>query len=94
MELFLVSTTHAQDMEKAKSLLTKVEHAIIDPLILLAFLVALIVFFWGIIKFINGLENPTQKEEGKRNMIWGLVGMTIMISAYGILNLISGTVGS
>lgn len=96
MKLLFTDIAYAQDLDKAKSLLGKIEHAIIDPLILLAFVVALIVFFWGIIKFINasGTGDATAMSSGKQNIIWGVVGMTIMISAYGILEIINGTVGS
>lgn len=96
MNPFFVTVASAQDLNKAKALLGRIEHAIIDPLILLAFVVALIVFFWGIVKFINGSGNgdTTAMNDGKANMIWGVVGMTIMVSAYGILEIVNGTVGT
>lgn len=94
MNPFNTSVAIAQDIDKAKTLLGKIEKAIIDPIILFAFMVAMIVFFWGIVKFINGTDNPTAQKDGKSNMIWGIVGMTIMVSAYGILQIIAGTVAT
>ena len=95
MNPFFLYTAHAQDLDKARDLLGRIERAVIDPLIVLAFLVALVVFFWGIIKFINGTSSgdQTAMTTGKSNIIWGVVGMTIMIGAYGILAIINGTVG-
>ena len=94
MNIFLSEKALASDsLEKACSLLNKVEKAIIDPIILLLFTVAIVYFFAGIIKFINNVENPTEKEIGKQNMIWGVVGMTIMVSVFAILSLISGFTG-
>lgn len=92
--LFHTAVAQAQNMDKAKSVINRVEKAIIDPLILLAFAVAIVVFFYGIVKFINNTDNPTEKEVGKKNMIYGIVGLTIMISVYGILEIIASTVGN
>src|SRR3989344_2322592 len=47
---------------------------------------ALMVFFWGLAKFIfrvGGDENAV--EGGKRLMIWGLIALFVMISVWGII---------
>lgn len=54
---------------------------IVDTLIILAAAIALLAFLWGLAKFIfrlGGKEDAV--EEGKRVMIWGLVGLFVMIS--------------
>ena len=73
--------------------LNKINQFILNPLILLAFAVALLVFFWGIFQFINSQTTDTNREEGKRKIFWGLFGMFIMISAYGLIRLVLGTFG-
>lgn len=72
--------------------LTKV---LVNPAILLLFAVALVIFIWGLIQFLIEL-NVKGKEsgKGKQHMLWGLVGMFIMVAAYGIFNLIGSTVCS
>jgi hypothetical protein len=35
--------------------------------------------------------SDTNREEGKRKIFWGLFGMFIMFSVYGIIRLILGT---
>jgi len=68
---------------------------IVNPLLLLIFAVGLLVFIFGIIEFLAGLsELNDKKEEGKKHMLWGLVGMFIMASAYAIIKLIATTVGT
>jgi hypothetical protein len=94
MNPFYVTTVSAQNTEAAKALLNKFYGAVIDPLILLAFMVAMVVFIWGIVQFMYSLDNATKRAEGRQHMIWGVVGMTIMVSVYGILELISGLVGN
>ncbi len=73
--------------------LNKINQFILNPLILLAFAVALLVFFWGIFQFISSQTTDTNREEGKRKIFYGLFGMFIMISAYGLIRLILGTFG-
>jgi hypothetical protein len=73
--------------------LNKINALILNPLIILAFAVALLVFFWGIVQFINSETSDAKRGEGKNKIIYGLVGMFIMISAYGIIRLILNTFG-
>ena len=73
--------------------LNKINQYILNPLILLAFAAAFLVFFWGIFQFIASQTADTAREEGKRKIFWGLFGMFIMVSAYGLIRLILGTFG-
>ena len=72
-------------------LLNKINQYILNPLILLAFGVAFIVFFWGVFQFIFSETSDTKRSEGKKKIFWGLFGMFIMVSAYGLIRLILGT---
>jgi len=69
--------------------LNKVSGAILNPLIFILFSVAFIYFAWGVVKLINA--DAGKKEEGKNAVIWGLVGMFIMFSTYGIIKLLLDT---
>jgi hypothetical protein len=73
--------------------LNKINQLILNPLILLAFAIALLVFFWGIFQFIASQTADAGRDEGKRKIFWGLFGMFIMVSAYGLIRLILGTFG-
>lgn len=75
------------------TLLNAINKAIINPLILLVFAVSLLMLFWGIFQFIASQTADAQREEGKRKIFWGLFGMFIMISAYGLIRVILGTFG-
>jgi len=67
---------------------------IINPLLLLFFAIGLLIFVFGVVEFLYGLnaENDA-RERGKKHMLWGLVGMFIMMAAYSIVKLIIKTVG-
>lgn len=67
---------------------------IINPLLLLLFAVGLLVFVFGVVEFLYGLNSHSDaRENGKKHMLWGLVGMLIMVVAYSIVRLIIDTVG-
>jgi hypothetical protein len=70
-----------------------VTDAVINPLLALLFAGALVYFILGLMKLIFSSGNAGQISEGKSHMIWGLVGMAIMVSVYGILQLVLATFG-
>lgn len=53
--------------------------------------VALVVFFWGLIKYIAGAGEGN--EEGRKIMIAGIVGLFVMVSIWGIIRVIGNTLG-
>lgn len=59
---------------------------------MLLFALAAFYFLFGLLKFIQNQDNETAQEEGKSHMIWGVVGIFLMVAVYGILNLIGSTV--
>lgn len=73
--------------------LNKINQFILNPIITLAFAVALLVFFFGIFQFINSQTADAKRDEGKRKIFYGLFGMFIMVSAYGLIRLVLGTFG-
>ena len=65
---------------------------IFNPLIMLLFFIALGYFAFGIIKMLANPGNEDARKQGKGHILWGIVGMTIMLSVYGIISLIGGTI--
>lgn len=57
------------------------------------FALAFIVFIYGAFKtFIIGANSEEVKEEGKSLMLWGLIGFFVMVSVWGLVNILTGTV--
>ena len=73
--------------------LNKLNEYILNPLILLMFAVALLVFFWGLLRLIWYSNSDEERDTGRRVIVWGIVGMLIMISVYGSINLLLSTFG-
>jgi len=72
-----------------ETFLLGVQEHIVNPIIILLFALAAAYFLWGVLVYIKNAENDTERLTGQRHMIWGVVGMAIMLSAFGIINLIS-----
>ncbi len=76
-----------------KELLLKINAVILNPLIVFAFSLALLYFFWGIFQFVRNTGTDDGREQGKRSIGWGLFGMLVMVGVYGIIRIIMGTFG-
>ncbi|MDQ5901687.1 MAG: hypothetical protein QG580_402 [Patescibacteria group bacterium] len=75
------------------STIKKINKAIINPLIVLMFAIAAVYFLYGLYEFIKDADSSDARETGKRHIIWGLIGMFIMVAVYFIMELILGTLG-
>ncbi len=80
-------------MQPAISFLHKVIDLIINPLIVLLFAVAMVVFLYGVFEYIRGAESEDAREKGSRHILSGVFGLFIMISVFGIINIIVNTFG-
>jgi len=63
-----------------------------ETLIPLVFALALIVFIWGLFQsFIIGGANEEKRAEGKQLMMWGIIAFAVMVSVWGLVNILTGT---
>lgn len=75
--------------QEAVVLINKIKMLILNPIIGVMFAVAVVMFLYGIMEFIYGAENEDKREKGKQHMIWGIVGIFVMLAVYGIMNFLS-----
>ncbi len=75
------------------SIVTKIMQNIVMPLIVLLFTLATLIFIWGIFGMIRNGGDAGARRTGEQHVLWGVIGMLIMISAFGIIRLIGNTVG-
>ena len=61
---------------------------IIKSLIPITVGLALVVFFWGLVKFIAAADSEDAKKQAKSVMIWGLIALFVMISVWGLVRFI------
>ena len=78
-------------MQATSNLIERFVTYIINPAILLVFAAGFLMFMWGLVVFMANVENESKRKEGKSHMLWGIVGMFIMVSVYGIVALLDNT---
>ncbi len=81
-------------MEPIKTLIGKVNTEVIGPIILLLFVLSLVYFFWGVAKYIQGSANEESRKTGQQHMIWGIIGIFIMVSAWAIIQITMSSFGA
>ncbi len=72
--------------------LYKINMYIINPAIEGAFIVAFVIFIWGVFQFIRNADDKVKRQEGKDHMLWGIVGFVIMFGVFGIMTILGNTV--
>lgn len=82
----------AADLEPIKGLIGDIQE-IFGLIVPLLFGLATIYFFWGVIKYIRSAGDPKEAEAGKSIMIYGIIGLAVMASVYGLVNFLTDTVG-
>jgi hypothetical protein len=66
----------------------------VEAAIPFVFALAFLVFIWGMFKaFILGGSDPEKQNEGKQLMLYAIVGFVIMVSLWGVVNLVIGVFG-
>jgi hypothetical protein len=89
----IIPLAHAAvDATKFGNVINPIATHIVYPVIELLFGVGVLYFAWGIAKMIIFANDETARSEGKKSILWGSIGMLIMISAWGIVYLISNTI--
>lgn len=55
---------------------------------------AFAVFIWGVVNyfFLSG-GDEAKREEGRKFVLWGLIGLVVLFSVWGFLNILLSTLG-
>ena len=86
-------TPKAAATAEAVSFVAKVNEVILFPLIALLSGIALLFFLYGAAEYIMNAANDQGREQGKKHLFYGIIGLVIMLSAYTILSIAAGTFG-
>jgi NADH:ubiquinone oxidoreductase subunit 2 (subunit N) len=90
LPLVSFAATSVSDLTGVGTLIVDTINNVIVPVL---FALAFIVFLWGVFTtFILGAGNEETKEKGKSLMLWGLIGFFVMVSVWGLVNVLTGTI--
>ena len=76
----------------ANALLNSIGTYIINPIIYVLFAAAFVVFLWGLVQFVAHLDNEEARSTGGKHMLWGIIGMAVMVGVTGVVNIIRNTI--
>ena len=72
--------------------LAKLNTYVLNPAITLVMGIALIIFIWGVAEFVWKSDDEEHRQSGAQHILWGLIGLAIMVSAIAIKSFIQNTV--
>ena len=86
----LVSLAAVNNLSDAGSFIINIINNVLVPVL---FAIAFIVILWGAFQtFIMGSNDEEVKTNGKNLMLWGLIGFFVMVSIWGLVNILTGSV--
>lgn len=84
---------YAQSNAYAESVIETIKEVIIYPLVTLMFIVAMVVFLWGVFQYVRNGTEEAARAQGARHMVFGIIGFVVMLSAVAIFNIALATFG-
>jgi len=85
------NTCNLSNVTNLKSLITNIIKCLLNPLVVLMVGLSIIIFIWGVFKFIRSDSGSDDKSAGRAFMFWGIVGIFVMISLWGLVNVLQHT---
>ncbi|HEU0081213.1 MAG TPA: hypothetical protein VFQ72_04330 [Candidatus Paceibacterota bacterium] len=64
---------------------------VIDPVVRLIFAGAVLYFVWGVFKYIRTSDDPGERISGGKHILYGTIGLFIMVSVWGIIAVLEKT---
>lgn len=80
-------------MVGGQNILDTIVAVVLNPIAMLLFAWGFFQFLWGLFQFMRTLDNTSEKEASQQHMIWGIVGMFVMVAVWGIVNMVANTLG-
>jgi len=92
MRFLFIPVAYAAN-SKLDTLIRTVDSLIINPIIIFMFAAAFVYFLIGVVEFLGNTDNEEKRTTGKKHMLWGVVGMLIMIGVFTIMRVLIDTFG-
>lgn len=80
-------------MAALSGFIAKVVSLIIQPLVVLLLTAGVAYFIWGVAMYIMNSDNAEERSKGTQHLIWGILGIVIMVGVIGILKIVTSTFG-
>ena len=88
-----MSEVEQNAFDQATAFVARLMEVFLTPLILLLTAVALMVFIYGAFSYVLNADNEQARDDGRRHMLYGVIGLFVMMTAYAILWVFANTFG-
>ncbi len=75
------------------TLMKSIDRVIINPIIFFMFALAMVYFLYGLVQYLVYPDSEEIRKKSKSLMLWGIIGLFIMVAVFGIMNVILNTLG-
>ena len=90
LNLTWVAVAHAKSVCE---IISYVQSAVLTPLKALFLALAAFLFLYGVVEFIAGASSEEARTTGKRHMVWGLLGIVIILAVGSIITILTNFFG-
>lgn len=78
--------------QQAFNIVTNAQN-LLNNIIPILLIIGTIVFLWGVIMYLTAGADEERRANARQLMIWGLVGLFVMVAVWGIVNVLVGFFG-
>jgi hypothetical protein len=78
-------------IENLLGLFLRILNQYIVPLIVA---IAVVWFMWGIIQYVTAGDSEDKRKEGTWKMVYGIIAIFVILSVWGLVNILQGTFGT
>lgn len=82
-----------QAAQEAQAFVETFNTVFLNPLIILLTAVAMLVFVYGAFEYVVNADNEQARSQGAKHMLFGVIGLFVMLSAFAIMRLFAASIG-
>ncbi len=80
----------AQQLSNLKDLATS-SLSVLNTVITIVFVLAILVFGWGVVKYITSANDATKEKEARQFLWWGVIGIFVLASVFGLVKFLGSS---
>ena len=83
----------SQPLSSLGNFLQYLTSLIVNSVIPLIFSLAVVFFLWGVAMYIKNADDATKRAEGRQYMLYGVIGLFVLVAYWGLVGILARTVG-
>lgn len=91
LPLIFPAVAFAAPLSSFKDFMQFLTQMINDALIPFIFTLAVVVFFWGVAIYIKNADDTAKRSEGRMYMLYGVIGLFVMVAVWGLVGILANT---